>query len=68
MYCYYKKKKVFLESECGCYSPWHPGSGPHSLVSEQGDGSAGIMLSQEYSDTYSLVSEQGDIPASIVLS
>ena len=34
-----------LESGYGCYSPWHSGSGPHSLVSEQGNVPAGVMSS-----------------------
>ena len=40
-----EEEEKVLESECGCYSPWHPGSGPYSLVSEQGDVPASIVLS-----------------------
>ena len=34
----------FWESEHGCYSPWHSGSGPYSLVSEQGYGLREMFL------------------------
>ena len=44
---------IFRNPGAGATVQWYSGSGPHSLVSEQGDVPASIMLSQEYSDTYS---------------